>query len=106
MAQGTQTRGAPGYSGSTTHDIKEKATDQFERIADKATDQFKNVANHAEDVANRVSEQARRAREGGGRTPQGPRRKSREGPADGDAGRGRRARLRPRSAVEVLTSVK
>ncbi len=63
MAQSTTTRGPAGYSGSTTHDIKEKATDQFERIADKATDQFKNVANHAEDVANRVSEQGREAAE-------------------------------------------
>ena len=40
MAQSTQ-HAAASYAGSTAHDIKEKATDQFERMADKATDQFK-----------------------------------------------------------------
>jgi ElaB/YqjD/DUF883 family membrane-anchored ribosome-binding protein len=54
MAQSTQ----PG-AGSTTHDIKEKATDQFERLADKTADQFKRVADQAENIANRVSEQGR-----------------------------------------------
>jgi ElaB/YqjD/DUF883 family membrane-anchored ribosome-binding protein len=49
MAQSTSSR---GQSGSTTHDIKEKATDQFERMADQA-----------ENVANRVSEQGREAGE-------------------------------------------
>jgi ElaB/YqjD/DUF883 family membrane-anchored ribosome-binding protein len=63
MAQSTQTRGAPGYSGSITHDIKEKATDQFERMADKASDQFKSMADQAENVANRVGEQGREAAE-------------------------------------------
>jgi hypothetical protein len=29
--------GQSACSGSATHDIKEKATDQFERMADKAT---------------------------------------------------------------------
>ena len=53
MAQST------GYSGSTAHDIKEKATGQFEKMADKATDNFKNMANQAEDVANRMVEQGR-----------------------------------------------
>jgi len=48
-----------GYSGSTTHDIKEKATGQFEKLADKATDNFKTMANQAEDVANRMAEQGR-----------------------------------------------
>ena len=52
MAQSTPSRGQSGYSGSTTHDIKEKATDQFERMADQA-----------ENVANRVSEQGREAGE-------------------------------------------
>ena len=47
----------------TTHDIKEKATDQFERMADKATDQFKSMADQAEGVANRVAEQGREAGE-------------------------------------------
>ena len=44
---------------STTHDMKEKATGQFERMADKATDQFSNLANQAEAVANRAMEQGR-----------------------------------------------
>lgn len=44
---------------STTHDMKEKATGQFERMADKATDQFSNLANQAEAVANRTMEQGR-----------------------------------------------
>ena len=61
MAQSTQQRGS--YSGSTAHDIKEKATDQFERVADKATDQFKRVADQAEDVATRVAEHGREAGE-------------------------------------------
>jgi ElaB/YqjD/DUF883 family membrane-anchored ribosome-binding protein len=61
MAQSTPTR---GYAGaSTTHDIKEKATDQFDRLADKATDQFRNVADQAENMANRLSEQSREAAE-------------------------------------------
>jgi len=52
MAQSTPTR-----------EIKEKATEQFERLADKASDQFKNVADQAEGVANRVAEQGRQAGE-------------------------------------------
>jgi ElaB/YqjD/DUF883 family membrane-anchored ribosome-binding protein len=63
MVQNTTPRGQSGYSGSTAHDIKEKATGQFEKIADKATDQFKNVADQAENVANRVAEQGREAAE-------------------------------------------
>jgi ElaB/YqjD/DUF883 family membrane-anchored ribosome-binding protein len=64
MAQSTTTSRGSGYSGSTTaHDIKEKATDQFERIADKASDQFKSMADQAENVANRVGEQGREAAE-------------------------------------------
>jgi hypothetical protein len=52
------------YQGRTTHDIKEKATDQFERTAEKmATDQFKSAANLAEDIAKRVAEQRREAGE-------------------------------------------
>src|SRR5262245_14034408 len=47
-----------GYPGAT-HDIKEKATGQFEKMADKATDNFKTMANQAEDVANRMVEQGR-----------------------------------------------
>jgi ElaB/YqjD/DUF883 family membrane-anchored ribosome-binding protein len=47
------------YSGSSTHDIKEKATDQFEKLAEKATDNFKTMADQAEGVANRMAEQGR-----------------------------------------------
>ena len=57
MAQGT-------YSGSTTRDMKDKPTGQFDRMADKATEQFKSVAEGAESVANRVLEQGREAGEG------------------------------------------
>src|SRR5262249_61414188 len=53
MAQSTN------YSGSSTHDIKEKATNQFERMADKATDNFKTMAGQAEDAANRMVEHGR-----------------------------------------------
>jgi ElaB/YqjD/DUF883 family membrane-anchored ribosome-binding protein len=56
MAQST-------YPGSTTHDIKQKATGEFEKIADKATDQFRSAADKAENVANRVVEQGREAGE-------------------------------------------
>ena len=51
-----------GRTGSQT-DIKEKATDQFERMADKATDQFNRFADQAEGVASRVAEQGREAGE-------------------------------------------
>ena len=44
-------------------DIKDKATDQFERMADKATDQFNRFADQAEGVASRVAEQGREAGE-------------------------------------------
>lgn len=50
---------AQNQSGTSPHDMKEKATGQFERMADKATDQFKNVADQAETVANRALEQGR-----------------------------------------------
>jgi ElaB/YqjD/DUF883 family membrane-anchored ribosome-binding protein len=63
MAQSTPPRGQSAHSGSTAHDIKEKATDQFERIADKASDQFRSMADQAETVANRVGEQGREAAE-------------------------------------------
>ena len=51
-----------GRTGSQS-DIKEKATDQFERMADKATDQFNRFADQAEGVASRVAEQGREAGE-------------------------------------------
>ncbi|HXF55770.1 MAG TPA: hypothetical protein VNK52_16775 [Hyphomicrobiaceae bacterium] len=44
-------------------EIKEKATDQFERMADKATEQFRQVADKAEGIAERVAEQGREAGE-------------------------------------------
>ena len=52
MAQST-------HPHDTTHDAKEKATGQFDRMADKAKDQFRSVADQAEGVANRVAEQGR-----------------------------------------------
>ena len=58
MAQSTRT----DYS-STAHDIKEKATDQFERMADKTAEKFKSMADQAEGVAGRVAEQGREAGE-------------------------------------------
>jgi ElaB/YqjD/DUF883 family membrane-anchored ribosome-binding protein len=48
-----------GYSGSSTQDIKDKATSQFEKLAEKATDNFKTMADQAEGVANRMAEQGR-----------------------------------------------
>ncbi len=50
------------YGGQTTgsaHDVKEKATDQFEKIADKATDKFRDVADQAEHFASRIADQGR-----------------------------------------------
>jgi ElaB/YqjD/DUF883 family membrane-anchored ribosome-binding protein len=52
MGQSTQTR-------ETTHEVTEKATDQFDPMTDKAKDQFRSVADQAENVANRVAEQGR-----------------------------------------------
>ena len=52
------------YPGSTTRDMKDKATGQFDRMADKATEQFKSVADGAESVANRVMKEGREAGEG------------------------------------------
>ena len=63
MAQSTPPRGQSSYSDATAHDIKEKATDKFEKIADKATDQFKSMADQAEYAASRVAEQGREAGE-------------------------------------------
>ena len=54
---------AQSYPGSAPHDIKEKATHQFEKMADKATDQFKSMADQAEHVANRATERGREAGE-------------------------------------------
>jgi len=57
MAQSTQ------HSGRTGADIKEKASDQFEKMADKASDQFNRFADQAENVASRMADQGREAGE-------------------------------------------
>ena len=52
------------YGGQATgphQDLKEKATDQFEKIADKATEKFRDAADQAEHFASRVAEQGREA---------------------------------------------
>ena len=59
MAQSTQ----HGGRERTAADLKEKATDQFEKMADKATDQFNRVADQVEGVAGRFAEQGREAGE-------------------------------------------
>ena len=47
------------YPGSTTHDLKSKATSPVENLADKATDTFKSAADGVENVAHRVMDQGR-----------------------------------------------
>ena len=50
------------YGGQATgphQDLKEKATDQFEKIADKTADKLRDVAHQAEHFAGRVAEQGR-----------------------------------------------
>ena len=101
-AQSTPYRGQPTGSAQ---DLKEKATDQFEKIADKASDKFRDVADQAEHIAGRVAEQGREVGDkvqevaGNIRVPW----TIRERPADGDPGRSRRPRLRPRRALEVIS---
>ncbi len=63
MAQSTPPREHASQAGSTAHDIKEKASERFERMADKATDQFRSVADQAEHAATRIAEQGRDAGE-------------------------------------------
>ena len=63
MTKSTQTHGQSPYSGTAAHDIKDMATERFEKLADKATDQFRYVADQAEEVANRVTERGREAGE-------------------------------------------
>jgi ElaB/YqjD/DUF883 family membrane-anchored ribosome-binding protein len=48
MAQSAPPR---GQATSAAQDIKQMATEQFERMADRATDQFKNIADQAEQMA-------------------------------------------------------
>lgn len=58
MAQGAN-MGSTQRPGSQTADLKDKATDQFGRMADKATDQFSKMADQVEGVASKVAEQGR-----------------------------------------------
>jgi ElaB/YqjD/DUF883 family membrane-anchored ribosome-binding protein len=60
MPQGSST---PYRGRQAETDFKEKATDQFEKLADKATDQFSRAADSVENVASRVAEQGREAGE-------------------------------------------
>ncbi len=58
MPQGSTQYRRPEHAGS---DFKDKATDQFDKLADKASDQFNRAAETVEDVAGRVAEQGRAA---------------------------------------------
>jgi ElaB/YqjD/DUF883 family membrane-anchored ribosome-binding protein len=60
MAQSTQYR-RPEQGSNAGPDLKESATQQFERLADKASDQFSKAADTVEDVATRVADQGRAA---------------------------------------------
>jgi ElaB/YqjD/DUF883 family membrane-anchored ribosome-binding protein len=46
-------------TGSTTSELKEKITDQFEKMADQATDKFMHVADQVEGVASQAVEHGR-----------------------------------------------
>jgi ElaB/YqjD/DUF883 family membrane-anchored ribosome-binding protein len=46
----------------SVHDLKEKATDELEKLADKATESFRDAAAQAEHFAGRVVEQGREVR--------------------------------------------
>jgi ElaB/YqjD/DUF883 family membrane-anchored ribosome-binding protein len=48
-----------GQATGTAADLKEEATDQFDKMAEKATDKFRDVADQAEHFAGRVAEQGR-----------------------------------------------
>ena len=61
MPQGSTQYRKP--ENSTASDLKDKATDQFERLADQASDQFSRAADSVEKVASRVAEQGRAAGE-------------------------------------------
>jgi len=57
-----QTTPHDGQTTGLAQDLKEKATDQFEKIADKATDKFRDVAGrvaeHGREVGDKVQEVA------------------------------------------------
>lgn len=55
MAQGTRE--------TNIHEAKEKATNQFERVADQASEAFRSTADRAESMARQVADQGREAGE-------------------------------------------
>jgi ElaB/YqjD/DUF883 family membrane-anchored ribosome-binding protein len=61
MAQGSTQYRNQEHGSKAGSDFKEKATDQFEKLANTATDQFGKVADTVENVATRVAEQGREA---------------------------------------------
>jgi hypothetical protein len=91
-----------GQSTGSTQDLKEKATDQFEKIADTAADKFRDVADQAEHIASRVAEQGREVGDKVQQVAGNIKGAVGEGPADGDPCDGRRPRLRPRRDLEVV----
>ena len=97
---------SPYQTTGSPPDLKEKVTDQFERIADKATDTFRGVADQAEHLAGRVADQGREVGQkspGSNRQPEGRRRQVHQGTADGYPCVGRcAAALHPRRDLEVV----
>jgi ElaB/YqjD/DUF883 family membrane-anchored ribosome-binding protein len=61
MAQGSTQYRSQEHGAKGGSDFKEKATDQFEKLANTATDQFGKAADTVENVATRVAEQGREA---------------------------------------------
>ena len=59
MATANNPYGSP--ANATTHDIKDRATGEFDKLAVRASDTFRDAATHAEAIANRVAEQGRDA---------------------------------------------
>jgi ElaB/YqjD/DUF883 family membrane-anchored ribosome-binding protein len=58
MAQNSPARDHLKISDSSAHDLKEKATDQFEKVADQAQHVVNRVATHGREVGERVQEVA------------------------------------------------
>lgn len=61
MAQASSDYRTQEHGSKTASDLKDKATDKFEKLASTATDQFGKAADTVEAVASRVSEQGREA---------------------------------------------
>lgn len=61
MAQGSTQYRSQEHGSKTGSDFKEKATDQFEKLAEKATDQFGKVADTVESVTTKTAAQGREA---------------------------------------------